>query len=159
MADMNCLNNEDQIDSILDDESQLDSLLSDDDTIESDLGEVIEVAHKYTGVDTDDIDITVDNVNYTISATLKPFEWLTYTTEDWQQTSSYYKLVIPFAIHKCLNAYVASMMIGSQADEDDQEDVAGFENNIPTWKLLPNDSIVIKADTPVNCKVLIKGDR
>ena len=70
MADMNCLNNEDQLDSILDDESQLDSVLSDEDILESDLGELVEVSHKYTGIDTNDIDITVDNTNYTISAEL-----------------------------------------------------------------------------------------
>ena len=159
MADMNCLNNEDELDSILDAESQIESLLDVDDSIDSDLGEVVEVSHKYTGVDNNNITVNVDNTNYTIEAILKPFEWLTYTTEDWQQTISYYKLVIPFATHKCQNAYVDSMLISSLADEGDQEDENGYENNIPTWKLLANDSIIIKSETPINCKVLIKGDR
>ena len=133
--------------------------VEDDETLDANVDNVNVVSRTYTGIDTDDIDVTVDNENYTISATIKPFDWLEYTTEDWQQTISYYKLVIPFSTHKCLNAYVDSMLISSQADSGDENDAAGYENNIPTWKLLTNDSIVIKADTPVNCKVLIKGDR
>lgn len=146
-------------DSILNSDAQIDSILDSDVQIDSDLESVTEVSHIYQGSDTNDISVNVDNTHYTISATLIPFDWLEYTSEDWQQTTSYYKLVIPFSTHKCLNAYVASMMIGSPADEGDQEDEAGFENNIPTWKLLPNDSIVIKSEEPLNCRVLIKGER
>ena len=87
------------------------------------------------------------------------YKWLEYTESDWVQTSSYYKLVIPYATHKCVNAYVATMMIGSTADSGDVEDVNGLENNIATWKLLPNDTIVVKADEPVDCKILIKGEK
>lgn len=87
------------------------------------------------------------------------FKWLTYTTEDWVQTSSYYKLVIPYDTHKCLNAYVSTMLIESNADVGDEQDENGFENNIATWKLLSNDSIVIKSDEPIDCKILIKGEK
>lgn len=87
------------------------------------------------------------------------FKWLEYTTEDWVQTSSYYKLVIPYETHKCLNAYVSTMLIGSNADVGDKQDENGFENNIATWKLLSNDSIVIKSDEPIDCKILIKGEK
>lgn len=161
MADENAtfLNPEAQIEGDLNPEVQIEGDLNPEAEITADLEGVIEVSHTYTGIDNNNITVNVDNTNYTIEATLVPFDWLTYETSDWVQTTSYYKLVIPFSTHKCLNAYVASMMIGSPADEDDQEDVAGFENNIPTWKLLPNDSIVIKSDEPINCKVLIKGDR
>lgn len=146
-------------DSILNSDAQIDSILDSDVQIDSDLESVTEVSHIYHGLDTNDISVNVNNETYTISATLIPFDWLEYDTADWVQTSSYYKLVIPFATHKCLNAYVASMMIGSPADEGDQEDEAGFENNIPTWKLLSNDSIVIKSEEPLDCRVLIKGER
>lgn len=86
------------------------------------------------------------------------FIWLDFEESDWVETSSYYKLVIPYSTHQCSNAYVGSMLIDSLADSGDEGDANGYENNIPTWKLLPNDSIVIKADEPVDCKILIKGE-
>ncbi len=87
------------------------------------------------------------------------FTWLEYVIADWEQTSSYYKLAIPFSVHKCKNAYMSTMLVGSEADSGDEDDLLGFENNIATWKLLPNDSIIIKSDDPVDCKILIKGER
>lgn len=86
-------------------------------------------------------------------------KWVEFSVSDWTQTGAYYKLVIPYDVHKCLNAYVSTMLIPSGADSGDSEDENGLENNIPTWKLLTNDSIVIKSDNPVDCKILIKGER
>lgn len=154
-----CLNNEAQIDGTINDTGQIDSALSMTRQINSDFGDLRQIAITYTGLSTNDINVIVDNTNKTISATLVPFDWLEYEVADWVQTSSYYKLVIPYATHGCLNAYVDSMLIASPADSGDAEDEAGLENNIPTWKLLANDSIVIKSDEPVDCKILIKGDR
>lgn len=87
------------------------------------------------------------------------FKWLEYAVSDWVQTGSYYKLVIPYSVHGCLNAYVSTMLIESNADVGDEQDENGFENNIATWKLLSNDSIVIKSDEPIDCKILIKGEK
>ena len=154
-----CLNNEAQIDGTINDTGQIDSALSMTRQINSDFSGLRQVLVAYTGVDTASVSVTVDNTNKTISATLIPYDWLEYEVNDWVQTSSYYKLVVPYATHKCLNAYVAEMLIGSPADSGDAEDEAGYENNIPTWKLLANDSIVVKSDEPVDCKILIKGDR
>ncbi len=153
------MNNEAQIDGTINDTGQIDSALSMAKQINSDFGSLRQVAIVYTGESTNDINVIVDNTNKTIRATLVPFDWLEYQVSDWVQTSSYYKLVIPYATHKCLNAYVEEMLINSPADSGDAEDEAGYENNIPAWKLLANDSIVIKSDTPVECKILIKGDR
>ena len=154
-----CLNNEAQIDGTINDTGQIDSALSMTRQINSDFGNLQQVAITYTGVSTNDINVIVDNTNKTISATLVPFDWLEYEVADWVQTSSYYKLSIPYATHGCQNAYVDSMLISSPADSGDNEDEAGLENNIPTWKLLANDTIVVKSDSPVDCKILIKGER
>ena len=155
-----CLNNEAQIDGTINDTGQINSALSMTRQIESDFGNIQQVSVVYTGESTNDINVIVDNTNRTISATLVPFDWLEYTVSDWVQTSSYYKLVIPYATHKCLNAYVAEMLINSPADSGDDEDQAGLENNFrTTYKRLPNDSIVIKSDDPIDCKILIKGER
>ena len=153
------LDTEAQIESTLDSEVQIESTLSPDVQISSTLENVVEITHEYQGLSTNDIVVTVNNTNHTISATLVPFEWLEFEQADWVQTLSYYKLVIPYATHGCLNAYVDEMLINSPADSGDAEDEAGLENNIPTWKLLANDSIVIKSDEPVDCKILIKGER
>ena len=154
-----CLNNEAQIDGTINDTGQIDSALSMTRQIKSDFGGLRQVMVAYRGIYTANISVTVDNTNKTISADLIPFDWLEFEQNDWVQTSSYYKIVIPYATHKCLNAYVDSMLISSPADSGDAEDEAGYENNIPTWKLLANDSIVVKSDEPVDCKILIKGDR
>ena len=87
------------------------------------------------------------------------FVWLEYTAQDWVETTSYYKLVIPYSAHKCLNACVSTMLIESGADAGDVQDENGYENNIATWKLLANDTIVIKSDEPLDCKILIEGER
>ena len=72
MADNNTefLNPEAQIDSSIDTEAQIDSELNPSAELESELENVIEISHEYAGVDTEDIDVTVDNTNYTISAVL-----------------------------------------------------------------------------------------
>lgn len=113
----------------------------------------------YRGKTTKDISVLVDNDNCIISATLVPFEYLYYKESDWVKTPAYYKLVIPYSVHKCLNARLADMGLKRPADENDPTDKMGYENNMPEWKLLSNDSIVIKSDDPVDCRVLIKGDR
>lgn len=154
-----CMNNEAQIDGAINDTGQINSALSMARQIDSDFGGLRQVMVAYTGVDTASISVNVDNTNKTISAELIPYDWLQFEQSDWVETNSYYKLVIPFATHNCQNAYVDSMLIESLADSGDAEDEAGYENNVPTWKLLPNDSIVIKADEPVDCKILIKGER
>lgn len=154
------MNNEAQIDGTINDTGQIDSALSMTRQIESDFGNLQQVSIVYTGESTNDINVIVDNTNKTISATLVPFEWLEYEVNDWVQTSSYYKLVIPYATHKCMNAYVDELLISSPADSGDVEDQAGLENNFrTTYKRLANDSIVIKSDDPIDCKILIKGDR
>lgn len=155
-----CLNNEAQIDGTINDTGQIDSALSMERQITSDFGGLRQVSASYTGEDTATIRVNIDNTNKTISADAIPFEWLEFVESDWVETSSYYKLVIPYATHKCLNAYVAEMLLNSPADSGDDEDQAGLENNFrTTYKRLPNDSIVIKSDDPIDCKILIKGDR
>ena len=154
-----CLNNEAQIDGTISDTGQIDSALSMTRQIDSDFGNLQQVSVAYTGESTNDINVIVDNTNKTISATLVPFDWLEYTVSDWVQTSSYYKLVIPYSEHLCQEAHLSTMLIGSDADAGDDGDAYGFENNIATWKRLPNDTIVIKADNPVDCKVLIEGEK
>lgn len=154
-----CLNNEAQIDGTINDTGQINSALSMTRQINSDFSGLRQVLVAYNGGDTASVSVSVDNSTKTISATLVPFDWLEFEQNDWVQTASYYKLVIPYATHGCLNAYVDSMLIASPADSSDAEDDAGYENNIPTWKLLANDSIVVKSDSPVDCKILIKGDR
>lgn len=64
---MDCLNNEYEMDA----DCQIDSDLEPEAEIDSELSFVTEVSRNYTGVDTDDIKMDVDNENYTISATLQ----------------------------------------------------------------------------------------
>ena len=154
-----CLNNEAQIDGTINDTGQIDSALSMRRQIDSDFSGLRQVLVAYNGGDTGSISVDVDNTTKTITATLIPFDWLEFEQNDWVQVASYYRLIIPYATHGCLNAYVDSMLISSPADSGDPEDEAGYENNIPTWKLLANDSIMIKSEEPVDCKILIKGDR
>ena len=59
MADMECLNNENHLESDLSNEAQ----------ITSEMDKIIEVVKKYDGATTDDIIVSVDNNKYTISAT------------------------------------------------------------------------------------------
>lgn len=59
MADMECLNNENHLESDLSNEAQL----------TSEMEKVVEVVKKYIGSETDDIKISVDNEKYVISAT------------------------------------------------------------------------------------------
>lgn len=59
MADMECLNNENHLESDLSNEAQ----------ITSEMDKIIEVVKKYIGSETDDIKISVDNEEYVISAT------------------------------------------------------------------------------------------
>lgn len=81
------------------------------------------------------------------------FEWITFETSDWEAVSGGYRLVIPFNKHKCVEPFVDSMVI----TENDSE--IKYQPNLATWSVLSNDSIVITSDEPINCKVLIKGDR
>lgn len=66
-----CLNNEDELASVLADDSHIDSDLGYESEIVSDVGSVVEVWHPYQGVATDDIIVSVDNDKYEISATLQ----------------------------------------------------------------------------------------
>lgn len=75
MADENAtfLNPEAQVDGDVNAEAQISGELNPEAEITADLEGVIEISHNYTGIDTDDIDIDVDNENYTISATKKTY--------------------------------------------------------------------------------------
>lgn len=78
------------------------------------------------------------------------FDWLTFADTDWEQSGDEFRLIIPYSTHKCGNPFIDSMLILKSEE---------FHNNIPTWKVTSADSIVITAFEPVDCKVLIKGDR
>lgn len=66
-----CLQNEDELQSLLDDESHIYSDVEDEKQIESGFENVVEVSRAYKGLETEDIKIEVDNAEYTISATLQ----------------------------------------------------------------------------------------
>lgn len=70
MADMNCLNNEDELVSQLDSQSQIDSELDSEAEIAGDIENVVEISKLYTGVATEDVVVSVDNTKNTISAEL-----------------------------------------------------------------------------------------
>ena len=75
MSDENAtfLNPEAQIDGELNPEVQITGSLNPEAEITADLESVIEVSHTYRGLETDDITVTVDNVNYTISAVINNY--------------------------------------------------------------------------------------
>lgn len=78
-------------------------------------------------------------------------KWLSYTTSDWVADGEYYKIEIPYATHGFLNAYVEAVKIINSEDNSE-------ENALFAYKLLANDTMVVRADAVVNCKILIKGD-
>lgn len=106
----------------------------------------------------DTINSLVQAYNNVVERT-DPYPWREYNSADWVQTPGYYKLVIPISTHQCANPYLAEMLVERTADSQDATDTAGYESVIPAWKKLSNDSIIIKSDTPIKCKILIKGDR
>ncbi len=106
----------------------------------------------------DTINALVQAYNNVVERT-DPYPWREYNSTDWVQTPNYYKLVIPINTHQCANPYLAEMLILKDADSQDSADIAGYENVIAAWKRLSNDSIIIKSDQPIACKILIKGDR
>lgn len=63
-----CLSQEAQLDSDIENVSHIDSDLSSPNDLDSELGHVVEVSARYTGLEGDDIAVTVDNTNMTISA-------------------------------------------------------------------------------------------
>lgn len=72
MADMNCLNNEDELVSQLDSESQIDSELDSEAELAGVMENVVEVSPRFEGLETEDIIVTVDNVARQISADFQP---------------------------------------------------------------------------------------
>ena len=70
MADMNCLNNEDELVSQLDSQSQIDSELDSVAELSGDMQNVVEITPKLNGLTTEDIIVRVDNDKKTISAEL-----------------------------------------------------------------------------------------
>ena len=70
MADMNCLNNEDELVSQLDSQSQIDSELDSVAELSGDMQNVVEITPKLNGLTTEDIIVRVDNDEKTISAEL-----------------------------------------------------------------------------------------
>lgn len=78
-------------------------------------------------------------------------KWFDFEIEDWIQLGNIYKIEIPFTDIMLENPYVDSMLILENESTE-------FENSIPTWKRLANDNLVVSGDTPVRCKILIKGD-
>lgn len=68
-----CLSQEAQLDSELRNVSHIDSLFATPSEIESDMERVIEVSARYTGLETEDIKVNVDNANLTISAVKKTY--------------------------------------------------------------------------------------
>ena len=148
---MSDLEHIDEIDSILSDVESIESDTDTDSQLDSSLENVVEIAKVYTGKETNTTKTTVDNVNNKISVDVKPFTWLEFSTEDWVKVASYYTLTIKFAEHKMANSYIAEMMIKG---ENDYECILK-----PAYKLLANDDIYIRSDKPVDCKILIEGDR
>ena len=130
MADTNGCN-------CLEQESQIDSELSNVSQLDSTFDEPMQMTS------------TMENV---IEVKVTPhFSWLEFQEEDWQADGEDYTISIPFSTHKCLNAYVAEMQL---INEDGSK-----ENPFKSYKLLANDTMVIKSDKRIHCKVLIKGDR
>lgn len=76
-------------------------------------------------------------------------KWLEFSQSDWEQVENGYRLIIPQSMHNYAEPYVDEMCIKIG-------DV--WENNIPTYKITSNDSVVITSDDAINCKILIKGD-
>lgn len=70
MADMNCLNNEDELVSQLDSQSQIDSELDSVAELSGNMENVVEITPKLNGLTTEDIIVRVDNEEKTISAEL-----------------------------------------------------------------------------------------
>lgn len=71
-----CLNNEAQIDGTINNEVQIGSELAEEKQIQSDMsGLIVTTAGVYTGIETDDIKVEVDNVNRTIKATLRQIQY------------------------------------------------------------------------------------
>ena len=75
--------------------------------------------------------------------------WLEFSQSDWEQRNGIYRLVIPQSVHKYGNPFIEEMYLKINDD---------WENNIPTYKVSANDSVVIESDDAVICKILIKGD-
>lgn len=71
MAEYNCLNNESQIDSVLSNDAELISTLNAEGQVSSNLENVIEISRNYTGLSNEDINVVVNNNDFTISATLQ----------------------------------------------------------------------------------------
>lgn len=69
--DCDCLTQESQIDSIMEDETQLDANLEEDGELGSELENVVEVSKVYTGGETKDAIVHVDNEKNIITATLQ----------------------------------------------------------------------------------------
>lgn len=69
--DCDCLTQESQIDSIMEDESQLDANLEEDGELGSELENVVEVSKVYTGGETKDAIVHVDNDKNVITTTLQ----------------------------------------------------------------------------------------
>lgn len=69
--DCDCLTQESQIDSIMEDETQLDANLEEDGELGSELENVVEVSKVYTGGETKDAIVHVDNENNIITTTLQ----------------------------------------------------------------------------------------
>jgi hypothetical protein len=66
-----CLNNEDELESVLSFDGQITSDLGADDQLSSNIENVVEVSKTYTGAATDDIIVNVDNSKNEISATMQ----------------------------------------------------------------------------------------
>lgn len=81
------------------------------------------------------------------------FDWIVVSVDDWQNLGDRFRLVVPFSVHRCANPYLDNMVI------EGTDNIDSFENNIPTWIVLADDSIVITSDSAVNGKILIKGDK
>lgn len=75
-----CLNNEDQLTSILDSASQINSNLENESHIDTQFENVVIVSTIYSGVENEDIKVTVDNNKSTISAELQQ-QWFNSASE------------------------------------------------------------------------------
>lgn len=77
--------------------------------------------------------------------------WLEYEESDWTALGQTFKLTIPSSTHNVSNPYIDGMLIYNS-------ETNRYDNNIPTYSVLPNDDVQISSYDRIKCKVMIKGD-
>ena len=99
-----------------------------------------------------EINRIVDEANTSIETATEKYYSAEFLESDWEKVGNIVRINIPFSSHKITNPYIETMEIWNSEE-------GCWENNIPTWQVTPTDTIRIKADNAVKCKIIIKGDK